>query len=83
MKKHIIVFLWGPLFLFPLLTGCRQQGPEYREPPLGAPHGTILVKPLVEGRGGGLRSIDGLRVFHPRAFQEEINRSNKTREEDR
>jgi hypothetical protein len=43
--------------------GCRGSGPEYREPPPSHPHGILVVDPLTDEGGGGLRSIDDARVF--------------------
>lgn len=55
-------------------SGCAADMPEYREPALGAPHGTVMVKPLMEGRGGGLRSINDLLVFPRSAPAEDMAR---------
>jgi hypothetical protein len=55
-----------------LIAGCPDTGPEYKEPPIGSPHGTVKVEPVREGKGGGLRSIDSLLVFPREATAEDM-----------
>ena len=65
----LLAFVWAALS-----AGCAGSGPEYEEPPPGAPHGTVKVLPAVLGKGGGLRSIDGLLVFPRKAPAEEMGK---------
>ncbi|GEM_PF-3344793 len=52
------------------LAGCK-NGPEYEEPDVSDPHGILVVKPLLNGKGGGLRTIDGKLVFPRRGDPKE------------